>query len=591
MSQIRSGSIIAIILLGMLFFCTAVSDENEIPLNNSQTHGFPDEQDINSFDNPTESGDDSPIIVNAQPVGEQAGWVSVNSIPSGARVMFDGLDQGVTPVQVRVITTASPFHQIFLSMDGYQDWSTSLSENPGPGETIPINAYLVPIIPTQTPTITSTPTLPPTIIPTVTPSPTLIGPDYGWVSIDSIPQGAEVTFDGVFQGSAPTLIQVYTTGTPSHQILVRMAGYYDYISSLSRNPGPGETIPITARLVPEAEYGSIKVTSTPSQSLVILDGGNQDLTPCTFSDITPGIHYLKITKDGYQPYSTEARVTSAGITPVNIQLNPVVRTGTLYVTSDPSGADILMDGIYQGQTPYTLSAYEGYHDITLKLSGYQTWKSGVTIYPGEQGRISGTLTPEQQTSGSVQVASIPGNSAVFLNGNYYGLTPVSGYLDIPDLTPGSYAISITHPQNQDYNGIVKITGGQVSTVNIALQGAIRPSAINGTLSVNSHPSGAYVFLDNILIGMTPVMLPSVLPGTYTVTLRMNDYHDAVRPVTITGGSTTDVMIDMIPVTPVPTEPVHTSEPTPTNTPVSVLTYLSGVFIVLIIAGYAGRIHK
>lgn len=525
---------------------------------------------------PTDIPTEYPTITIEPTPQEQYGWVLINSVPSGAMVTFDGSYQGLSPVTVQVSLTESRFHQIYISMDGYQDWSTSLSELPAPGQTIPVNAILVPMEPTITPTYTPTwtPTETPTWTPT--PTPTMIGSDYGWVYIESVPSGAEVTFDGTYQGSAPALIKVYTTGTPSHQILVRMTGYYDWTSSLRENPLPDQTIPITATLVPKAQYGSIQVTSHPTKSIAILDGGNQDLTPCTFSDLMPGLHTIKVIKDGYQPFISQVRVNAGSQSQIQAQLNQIIQTGTLYVSSTPSGADIQLDGIYYGQTPYTLSASAGSHSLMLRLAGYNTWKSGVTISAGQQNQISASLEPQGPQLGAIQVASMPGSSQIFLNDNYEGKTPDTGYLDIPMLNPGIYAIRISHPQNQDYQGTVAVNAGQVSTVNVALQAAPVPATVNGTLMVQSNPSGAAIFLDNLFKGVTPLNLPSVPPGEHALTLRINGYDDAVRQVSITGGNTTDVVIEMVPTAPLTQEPTQTSEPTQTKSPAPMFALCTGI---------------
>ena len=144
------------------------------------------------------------------------------------------------------------------------------------------------------------------------------------------------------------------------------------------------------------------------------------------------------------------------------------------------------------------------------------------------------------------------------------------------LNPGIYAIRISHPQNQDYQGTVAVNAGQVSTVNVALQAAPVPATVNGTLMVQSNPSGAAIFLDNLFKGVTPLNLPSVPPGEHALTLRINGYNDAVRQVSITGGNTTDVVIEMVPTAPLTQEPTQTSEPTQTKSPAPMFALCTGI---------------
>lgn len=59
--------------------------------------------------------------------------------------------------------------------------------------------------------------------------------------------------------------------------------------------------------------------------------------------------------------------------------------------SDPTGADILIDGSFVGNTPSTLRIPAGRHIITLRLSGYRTWTQPMEVEPGSQATIRKTL--------------------------------------------------------------------------------------------------------------------------------------------------------------------------------------------------------
>jgi hypothetical protein len=61
------------------------------------------------------------------------------------------------------------------------------------------------------------------------------------------------------------------------------------------------------------------------------------------------------------------------------------------LASAPSGAEILIDGIYVGDTPSRLRVHAGRHTITLRLSGYDTWAQTIQVEPGSQATIQKTL--------------------------------------------------------------------------------------------------------------------------------------------------------------------------------------------------------
>jgi hypothetical protein len=53
----------------------------------------------------------------------------------------------------------------------------------------------------------------------------------------------------------------------------------------------------------------------------------------------------------------------------------------------------------------------------------------------------------------------------------------------------------------------------------------RNGLLAGTLSIDSRPVGASVFIDGQLVGTTPLLLPHISPGTHTVRLRLAAHQD------------------------------------------------------------------
>jgi len=73
--------------------------------------------------------------------------------------------------------------------------------------------------------------------------------------------------------------------------------------------------------------------------------------------------------------------------------SPPPTTGTLQLTSSPSGASITIDGSPSGTTPAQRTLPAGSHSITLSLSGYQPASFSVAITSGQTTTRSVTLTP------------------------------------------------------------------------------------------------------------------------------------------------------------------------------------------------------
>ena len=75
-------------------------------------------------------------------------------------------------------------------------------------------------------------------------------------------------------------------------------------------------------------------------------------------------------------------------------------------------------------------------------------------------------------------------------------------------------------------------------------GGAMPSLQTGQIEINSTPDGATVYLDGSERGLTPVTIPDLLPGEYTVTLHLQDYNDYERTIVVSPGETAIIEKDL-----------------------------------------------
>lgn len=117
----------------------------------------------------------------------------------------------------------------------------------------------------------------------------------------------------------------------------------------------------------------------------------------------------------YIAYLDEAVVVNAPDTPATVQ--PAPSTGSTAATStaaqavqmpaasppepaivdfrtDPSGADIMLDGNFAGNTPSSLQVAPGRHTIELRLNGYRSFTRSIKIDEGSHPSVSTTLEKE-----------------------------------------------------------------------------------------------------------------------------------------------------------------------------------------------------
>ena len=88
-------------------------------------------------------------------------------------------------------------------------------------------------------------------------------------------------------------------------------------------------------------------------------------------------------------------------------VTPQQSSGNVTVHSSPPGSSILIDGIYQGTTPFTVSGLnQGNHIIRLALSGYYDYEGTIYIIAGQTTNAFGSLPPLNQISSQNTVTPI-----------------------------------------------------------------------------------------------------------------------------------------------------------------------------------------
>jgi hypothetical protein len=65
--------------------------------------------------------------------------------------------------------------------------------------------------------------------------------------------------------------------------------------------------------------------------------------------------------------------------------------GSVKISSDPNGADILVDGDFVGNSPAVLKLSPGKHTITIKLAGYADWIRDITVHEASEVQLTANL--------------------------------------------------------------------------------------------------------------------------------------------------------------------------------------------------------
>lgn len=325
--------------------------------------------------------------------------------------------------------------------------------------------------------------------------------------------------------------------------------------------------------------GALSVTTSPT-AYVSVDGvskGKYDgHVPITVDNLAPGPHTVVISECGYLSY--EATVTiEAGSTKefhCNLRIDKAVSTcppdtvppsgsgtkkgeqipvtATLWVKSNPSGAEVSVDGvsrgIFSGQfccgEPLIISNLSsGPHTVRCRLTGYQDYESKLTLNDGDYQGVDCKLIPGTSTLSPAKTGTLhiyPGDysgAEVSIDGVPMGTIP----LTVPDLSPGPHTIRWWDKDFQKYREITRTV--QVGDNPIELH----PYA-EGTVSITSSPCCAEVLVDEVQNGTAPVTINTV-PGSHTIRCRLAGYSDYEGFFKVDTDRTTNVLCNLLPIAP------------------------------------------
>ena len=274
----------------------------------------------------------------------------------------------------------------------------------------------------------------------------------------------------------------------------------------------------------------------------------------------------------------------------------VSNQGWIEVISNVDGASVYFDNKYQGMTSGGQLVVTVY--MAVPVTSYRVEKDGFTTAAGmltmpEAGattkayailRPVSTPTPTA-TYGGLSVDSSPPGAKIYLNGFYRNVSPTT----FDQLTPGSYTVAFVLDGYQSYSTLVRISAGTTTNVYATLAPL---STSPNSVYVTSDPTNAFVYLDTLYKGKTPLTITDITPGTHLVELNAPGYYTWNTTVSLTGGSTRTVSAQMVSLTPAVTTTVVTVLATPTPTPTRAGTVPLVVITALAVAGIvAGTVYN
>ena len=189
----------------------------------------------------------------------------------------------------------------------------------------------------------------------------------------------------------------------------------------------------------------------------------------------------------------------------------------------------------------------------------------------ERSRASTTNRPKKRNKASLSITSDP-PGAVYISGRYIGSAPVVAHT----LTPGTHRVEIRVRGYKTSSQEVRLVAGEVRAVRLKLDRFVEPKPSSnkkkkepklavvaateveepveqkkpeknyGTLQVMSKPAG-FVYVNNKILGKTPVLDYRLPTGTYKLEIRNSDHFAEMRSFQVGPGEVKVFDVELRPI--------------------------------------------
>ena len=350
---------------------------------------------------------------------------------------------------------------------------------------------------------------------------TLVQQD-GTLQVNSTPAGAGIYLNDVATGE---LTNFTFTDKPvgEYNVTVVKDGYDTQTEMVTLRKDATELVAFT--LV--QQVGTLQVNSTPTNASIYLnDIATGEFTNFTFDNKPVGEYNVTVVKDGYDSQTETVTLTKDATEQVSFTL--VQQTGTLQVNSTPSNASIYLNDVATGElTNFTFDNKPvGEYNVTVVKDGYDSQTETVTLTKDARELVDFTLV---QQVGTLQVNSTPNNASIYLNDVATGELTNFTFTDKP---VGEYNVTVVKAGYDTLNETVILTKDATESVSFTLVQQV------GTLQVNSTPTNASIYLNDVATGeFTNFTFTDKPVGEYNVTVVKDGYDSQSETVTLTKDAT------------------------------------------------------
>lgn len=319
----------------------------------------------------------------------------------------------------------------------------------------------------------------------------------------------------------------------------------DHLYSLSSSAEVEASAPgyqTATQLISESSFGKVtQITLQPLPAQVILKSPLKDNQTSWYIDknltaisntfttkLEQGDYSITASHPYFEPVTKNYTLKPGDIVEKTLSFTPI--TGELSLSSQPTGAEVSINGKDYGQTPLSISLPGGQYPLQIQKAGFETVTDSIDItqrtkHVSRQYRL-------QAERARVNLSVSPMDGTLTVNGID---TPVADVVKIE--ANKNTLLSYKKPGYFSQSQRVNLKQGESTKLNFSLKKEM------GKVAIESTPQ-ASVTINNQTIGQTPLTLTlDALPQT--IRFDLAGYRSETRTITPTAKSTSSVSVNLL----------------------------------------------
>jgi len=351
--------------------------------------------------------------------------------------------------------------------------------------------------------------------------------------IKTDPEGAIIKCNGELQDVSPTTIKDLEMG--NYIVSASLKGYKTVYQNVSFD---SPSMRAALEIEMEPELGLVLVKTDPDGVEVEIDGKTYGTTPLLISSLRLGEYEVVLKKSGFDVQKIPLIINNRR--PLMIDKMLASDTATLIISSEPSNANVTINGIPKGTTPCTISGVrKGEAKVDISLDSYESFATIMLLSPNQQENIEVKL---KSLPSSLEITSLPRLARIYIDGKFKGVAPVKEM----DIESGNYLVSAELDGYETLKQNITVGRGEDS------QEELRLESNAGFLEIITAPTGVKVFVDGKDYGTTksgqddaveistPLLIDSLIAGEHVITFTRSKFFPASQSIIIVKGEKTKI---------------------------------------------------